>query len=412
VIVLFYIFGAVTLLSLGLQVWQWLAARRLPLHQPVPVAGSLPPVTLLKPLKGCDDHTAACLRSWLAQDYPAPVQILFGVNAADDPVCEVVRELLKEFPDADAQLVVCPESRGPNPKVSTLIQLEPLIGGTPGKATFQSPQAGPAQPDTVDRAVVISDADVEVPPGYLKEAMSILQRDGVGLVNSFYRLANPRNRAMWIEAVAVNCDFWSQVCQSNSMRPMTFVLGAVMGLRAQTLSEIGGFQSLADYLADDNRLGLLVHRTGQSIELTNTVVDCHSAPMTFRQVWDHQLRWARTIRVCEPLPYFFSILTNALVWSLLWLACSISFGLRWPLYAAMGGLLVYAALRFATATANGRKLTTGRMSAWKIAQVLDIRDALGVLWWLCAFLGNTIVWRGRRHRILSEGRLESLDEPD
>jgi ceramide glucosyltransferase len=217
---------------------------------------------------------------------------------------------------------------------------------------------------------------------------------------------------MWIEAVAVNCDFWSQVCQSNSMRPMTFVLGAVMGLRAQTLSEIGGFQSLADYLADDNRLGLLVHRTGQSIELTNTVVDCHSAPMTFRQVWDHQLRWARTIRVCEPLPYFFSILTNALVWSLLWLACSISFGLRWPLYAAMGGLLVYATLRFATATANGRKLTTGRMSAWKIAQVLDIRDALGVLWWLCAFLGNTIVWRGRRHRILSEGRLESLDEPD
>lgn len=386
--IFFSILGVLTLISLGLQIWQWRAGRSFPLHQPVPPADQLPTVTLLKPLKGCDEHTADCLRSWLAQDYPAPVQILFGAGNADDPACAVVRTLLAEFPNADAQLVICPEILGPNLKISTLMQLEPLI---------------------TSEAIVISDADVKSPPDYLKEAMTILQRDGVGLVNSFYRLANPRNRAMWIEAIAVNCDFWSQVCQSNSMRPMKFALGAAMGLRTDLLKRIGGFKALADYLADDNRLGFLVYRAGKQIQLTNMVVDCFSGPMTFRQVWDHQLRWARTIRVCEPVPFFFSVLTNSLVWSLLWLALSIPFGIHWQMLTALGGMLIYAVVRSTTAWSNGKRLAGGRLSFWKIAQVLDVRDAFGFLWWLFAFFGNTIVWRGHRHRILREGRLKTID---
>lgn len=383
--VVFYILGGLTLISLGLNLWQWLAARRFPLHQPVTTAACLPSVTLLKPLKGCDAHTATCLRSWLQQEYPASVQVVFGVKDADDPVCDIVRDLLKELPNANARLVLCPEVKGPNLKVSTLMQLEPLIAGD---------------------AVVISDADVLAPPHYLAEAMTILQRDGVGLVNSFYRFANPQNSAMWLEAIAVNCDFWSQVCQSNSLRPMKFALGAAMGLRGETLQRIGGFRSLVEYLADDNRLGLLVHQTGQRIALTNAVVDCHSGPMTFRQVWDHQLRWARTIRVCEPVPFFFSVLTNALVWSVLWVLVSIPFGIGWQLLAATSGLIAYAAVRLSTAWSNGAKLTQGRLSFWKIVQVLDLRDGLGFLWWLFAFLGRRIVWRGRRYRILKEGRLD------
>ena len=118
--IFFYIFGTLTLLSLGLNVWQWLAARRFPLHQPVPTAKNLPAVTLLKPLKGCDEHTESCLRSWLVQDYPAPVQVLFGVKDADDPACEVVRKLIAEFPQHDARLVICPESLGPSSPNTTI----------------------------------------------------------------------------------------------------------------------------------------------------------------------------------------------------------------------------------------------------------------------------------------------------
>ncbi|HEY5913906.1 MAG TPA: glycosyl transferase, partial [Verrucomicrobiae bacterium] len=71
--------GGLTLLSLILLLWQWLAAWRFPLHRRVRTPSYSPGVTLLKPLKGCDPSTEACLRSWFTQDYPGPVQILFGV---------------------------------------------------------------------------------------------------------------------------------------------------------------------------------------------------------------------------------------------------------------------------------------------------------------------------------------------
>src|SRR5438093_9403686 len=136
--------AALALLSLALTIWQFVVARRFPLHQRVtsfpltrpsgtlsPAEGEggnsfTPPVTLLKPLKGCDAETAECLRSWLAQDYAGPVQILFGVASVDDPACDVVRRLIAARPKTNAELVVCGESLGRNAKVSTLIQLERL----------------------------------------------------------------------------------------------------------------------------------------------------------------------------------------------------------------------------------------------------------------------------------------------
>ena len=102
-----------------------MAGALFPLHRRAGVRSPLPGCTVLKPLKGCDAETKSCLRTWLAQDYPGPAQILFGVASADDPACPLVRELLAEFPQADAQLVICAAALGVNGKISTLRQLEP-----------------------------------------------------------------------------------------------------------------------------------------------------------------------------------------------------------------------------------------------------------------------------------------------
>src|SRR5512140_180060 len=75
--------GALAVLSLVLLLWQWLVALRFPLHQRVESAGAAA-VTLLKPLKGCDPTTEACLRSWFEQEYPGQVQILFAVASSAD----------------------------------------------------------------------------------------------------------------------------------------------------------------------------------------------------------------------------------------------------------------------------------------------------------------------------------------
>src|SRR5207249_3973973 len=170
-----------------------------------------------------------------------------------------------------------------------------------------------------DRVIIISDSDVHVPPDLLANVVAPLCDEGVGLVSCFYRLAYPATLAMQFEAIAINADFWSQVLQAQNLKPLDFALGAVMATTRRRLESIGGFEALKDFLADDYQLGNLIARKGGRIVLCPVVVECRESPKSWREVWRHQLRWARTIRICQPVPYFFSILGNATLWPLLWL---------------------------------------------------------------------------------------------
>ncbi|MBI3848782.1 MAG: bacteriohopanetetrol glucosamine biosynthesis glycosyltransferase HpnI [Verrucomicrobia bacterium] len=366
--------GSLALLSFLITIWQWLAARRFPLHQRLTDTSFVPAVTLLKPLKGCDSETTGCLGTWLTQDYPGKVQILFGVASADDPVCAIVRQLIKEHPACEAELIVCGESLGANAKVSTLIQLERAAA---------------------HNYLVISDADVRVPPDLLTNLMLPLRQAEVGLVNCFYCLANPSTLSMQWEAIAINADFWSQVLQSRTLKPLGFALGAVMAMKREALQKTGGFAALADYLADDYQLGNKIVRAGWRIELCPVVVECWEAPRTWREVWRHQLRWARTIRACQPLPYFFSILSNATLWPLLW---------WFALPRSTPFFVLCLLVRLLTALNNHGRLTRStahRGSLW----LVPVKDLSQAALWLLAFTGNHLEWRGQRFRLQRDGKL-------
>jgi ceramide glucosyltransferase len=372
--------AALALLSLAIALWQWIAARRFPLHQRITDPSFAPAVTLLKPLKGRDATTAASLQSWFNQNYAGPTQILFGVADADDPVCPIVRELIETHPGRDARLVVCGESLGTNGKISTLIQLERLA-----KHEF----------------ILMSDADVRAPVDFIANAVAPLRDDRIALVNGFYRLANPATLAMSWEAIAINADFWSQVLQAISLKPLDFALGAAMLVRRQALVDIGGFNSLTDQLADDYQLGHRLAEKGHRLALCPVVVECWDAPMNWRDVWQHQLRWARTIRVCRPLPYFFSILSNATLWPLFLLVVSF-----FPWQTLCDPLTTAACLviRISLAQNLQRRFTPERdlVSPWWL---VPVKDLLHVALWLGAFLGRTVEWRGQRMKLRRDGTL-------
>jgi len=371
--------GILACLSFALLVWQWLAALRFPLHARAGGTSSSPGVTLLKPVKGCDAHTEDCLRSWFAQDYAGPVQVLFGVAAADDPACAIIRQLLGEFPNTDAQLVVCGPLLGANAKVSKLAQISKLAK---------------------HEVVVISDADVRVPPDFLTNAVAPIAKAETGLVNCFYRLANPTTLAMQWEAIAINADFWSQVLQSKTLKPLDFALGAVMVTRKKNLDEIGGFEALADCLADDYQLGHRIAKKGYQIELCPVVVECWDPPQTWNSVWKHQLRWARTIRVCQPVPYFFSILSNPTLWSLLWLLLA-------PAKCPLTIFSVALGLRLITAHDLQTRLNRAR-NHFPFLWLAPIKDLLQFVVWLGAFAGNTIEWRGQKFVLQRDGNLRKV----
>jgi ceramide glucosyltransferase len=374
------ILAAFALLSLALAFWQWLAAWRFPLHKRIAEPHFAPPISILKPLKGSDKTTAESLQSWFNQNYTGQTQILFGVADANDPACEIVRKLISKNPGHDAQLIVCDRLSSANAKIAKLVQLEKL-----------------AKHDLI----LVSDADVRVPPDFLANVVAPLTDLKIGLVSCFYRLANPTTTAMWWEAVAINADFWSQVLQAASLKSLDFALGAVMLKRRKLLSEIGGFDALADCLADDYQLGQRIAKKGRRIALCPVVVECWDMPMNWSGVWKHQLRWARTIRVCQPLPYFFSILANATLWPLLWLFVSlISSVTPCASLAAVACLLI----RICLAQNLQHRFTPDR-SLISPPLLVPIKDLLQVALWFGAFAGSTVEWRGRRMKLRRDGTL-------
>lgn len=362
--------------SVSLHLWQWLIARKFPLEARNPHPSFHPAITLLKPLKGCDAETSRCLESWLTQSYPAPVQVLFGVASSDDPVCALVQGLLRRFPTLDARLVFCPDALGANAKVSTLLQLH---------ASAQH------------EIIVISDADIRVPADFLAQMIAPLEQNDVGLVHCLYRAANPSTVPMRLEAIAINADFWSQVLQSLSLRPPDFALGATMATSRTTLQNMGGFAALLDYLADDYQLGNRIARLGKRLVLSTIVVEGWEAPMSWSQVWRHQLRWSRTFRFCTPGLYFLSILNNVTLWSLLLL-------LGRPTQTVLIFAAICWGLRIAIALHHQVIFTRSRESLY-YGWLIPVKDLLGFVIWALAFLGNHVDWRGQRYRVLRDGKL-------
>jgi hypothetical protein len=105
--------------------------------------------------------------------------------------------------------------------------------------------------------------------------------------------------------------------------------------------------------------------------------------------------------VCQPLPYFLSILANATLWPLLWLATACLFThSNSATLLALGCLLA----RIIMAWHLQRRFTPDRRLVsphW----LVPVKDLLHFVVWLNAFLGNTVEWRGQRLRLRSDGTL-------
>jgi ceramide glucosyltransferase len=203
------------------------------------------------------------------------------------------------------------------------------------------------------------------------------------------------------EAVAINADFWSMVLQSASIKPLDFALGAAILMRREALVESGGFTALANCLADDYQLGHRIAQKGHGIALCPVVVECWDAPMDWCDVWRRQLRWARTIRVCRPLPYFFSILSNATLWPLLWFIASL---VLLKTFCAPLTAIACLLIRLGLAQNLQRRFLQSRSDITPF-WLVPMKDLLQTIIWAGAFLGNTVEWRGQRMKLRRDGTL-------
>jgi len=382
-----YLLYPLLLLILAALVYQVLALvslARLFSARPGPPLPEPPPgVTVLKPVKGLEPDSRACLESFLTQDYPA-YEVLFGVADQGDAVLPLLDDLVRAHPQRPARVVVCTEVLGQNPKVSILRQLEPL-----------------ARHDLL----VVADGDVKVGEDFLQRVAAGLAEPGVGLVSCLYRAGPARTLGSALEALTISADFIPSVAVARQVEGIRFALGAALALPRQVLARLGGFAAIADHLADDYQLGWQVHRLGLRVDLLPYVVETVNPHMTLAAYFLHQLRWSRTYRVCRPGGYLAFGVTHGLVFALvLWLASGLA---GWALELT-GAVL---ALRAAVALASERLYLRGRLRPGAFL-LLPVKDLLAFALWLLSFSGDTVTWRGRRFRLRRDGALMETQKED
>lgn len=338
-------------------------------------SANLAPVSILKPLKGTDPEMYESFRSQCLQDYPE-YEIIFGVSEADDPAIALVERLKYEFPQRAIRLVVCREDLGTNTKVSNLIQML-------REARYEN--------------LVVSDSDIRVSQDYLRRVMAPLGDPAVGLVTCLYRGIAAASLWPRLESLGISTDFAAGVLVARQIEGVKFGLGATMAFRRRELQAIGGFEVLVDYLADDYQLGRRIASLGLRIEIPDVVVETFLPRYTLHEFFDHQLRWARTIRDSRFSGYVGMGITYGLPWAIL--ALLLARGAAW----AWGLLAIVAAMRCAVALSVGR----GALQARQVTPglfLLPLRDAIAVMVWLVSFVGHTVTWRGKRFR-LQNGKL-------
>ncbi|MEO8603158.1 MAG: bacteriohopanetetrol glucosamine biosynthesis glycosyltransferase HpnI [bacterium] len=339
-----------------------------------------PPITVLKPLKGMDVELHDNLLTLCRQQYPT-FQILCGVADADDPAIGVVRRLQREFPNLDLDVVVDGRIYGSNYKVSNLHNM------------YQR-----AKHDVI----VLADSDIRVGPNYLARVVEPLRNRGIGVSTCLYRATSTGGIPTLIERLFINTDFAALVMLARKVEKASYAFGATIALRREVLEEIGGFLPIADLLADDYEIGYRAFKRGYVNALSSEVVETVLAVGSWRRLYDHQVRWARTYRVNRPGGYFGSLLTHGTFWAVLnVLANAFS-----PLSCAVSGALL--ALRHVVAARMGAHLQSN--TRWWELLLVAPKDLFLTAVWFAAFGGNTVVWSGHRFEINSTGAMVDLTD--
>jgi len=349
---------------------------------------ALPPVTLLKPLKGEGIDLYANLASFCRQDYPAPYQIVCGVADASDPAAEIVRRLKRDFPHRDIVLAIG-SGPGTNRKVGSLIHM-----------------MGQARHDIL----VMSDADIRVRPDYLRAMVTPLAANPhVGLTTCLYRGRGYFGWPSVVESLFINTDFIPMVLTAHWVQGVN-ALGASIAIRREALDQMGGFPAIRDFLADDNQLGTRAQRDGWRVTLLPYVVETVLDSTTMRDVWRHQFRWARTYRVCQPAGWFASVVTHAMLWGTASVIVTGGSALGWTAFVAaivcrVGGLA--AIMRVLKERETPRYL-------W----LVPLKDLCYSGIWLLSWFGKNVTWSGLVLRVDADGRMapvggaaHTFDEP-
>jgi ceramide glucosyltransferase len=337
-----------------------------------------PPASLLKPVRGVDFGSYENFSSFCVQNYKE-YEILFCVNELSDAAVPVIEKVRKDFPECHIRILSNAPQVGANRKVNNLALLTR---------------------EAKHEILLQTDGDVRVGPNYVRELVAPLADPEVGVASCFYRGVAQNSFWAELEAVGTASDFFAGALLAEWKEGITFALGASVGTTKSWLEKIGGYEALANLLADDYELGNRVHLAGGKVVLCREPVWTMYPAEGAKGFWEHQLRWARTVRLCRPASFFGLLFTHGLPWTLL---AAVVAPKPW---IAAGYLLAYLILRFVMAWVVGIwgvRDEVLRRRLW----LVPVRDLLNFAVWLAGFTSNRVTWGGAEY-VTKDGKMTDV----
>ena len=331
----------------------------------------LPPVSVLKPVRGLDPEAYENYSSFCRQDYPQ-YEVLFCVGDLSDPALPLLERLQAEFPGTHIRILIGTGRNATNDKVAKLARLVE-------EASYEH--------------LVINDSDVRAEPGYLRRLVAPMADPGVGAVTCFYV---PINEASWVQRlqdVGMLSDFYPGILVAWQLDGVKFTLGPTICTTRTRLAEFSGYGSIENKPADDLWVGRLIAARGHEVVLlpyaTSTVPDYQS----FRELFSKRLRWITVMRHMRPWGHAGLIFTLGLPWAVLAVAME-------PTAAVAAGFLGgYFVIRCVLTLVVG-SVGLRQRGVWAKLALIPAWDAVATLIWLTSFARKSISWRGHKYAIV------------
>ncbi len=343
----------------------WHTRRRV-----IATPAELPPVSILKPLKGDEDRLAENLRTFFEQDYPR-FEIVFASTEQDDPALVVARRVAAEFPDVPVRYAHSDAAFGLNPKVCNL------------RGAMRA-----AEHDLV----LQSDANVRARPDYLRRVVSELIAERASLLSSIVVGVGESSLGGAMENFQLTGMIAPSVCFALYYFNTTCVIGKSMLLRRSELAEMGGLESVKDMLAEDYMLGRAFETAGRKVILSTTVAENVNIDPSIERFMARHARWLKMRAVIHVPAFIADLLANPVGLSVFAIATS---GFD-PQIALLALPLVVSKLAL---DAWVVRRTRGEAMPLRYLWVAPLKDILLFAVWPYAAISRSIEWRGARLRL-------------
>jgi ceramide glucosyltransferase len=383
--VLFWIFGVVSLWGLIIYVLQIIAVRsalspaRNREGHAIPSL-SYPPISIIKPLKGLEDNLFGNLESFCLQDYPE-YEVIFSLQDENDPAYKVVRKVKEKFSDKSISIVIERCHHGFNPKVNNLF---------------------PAYRHSKYPTILISDSNVMVDPYYLRTIVKPMDSPEVGLVCNLIKGIGGKTIGSIFENLHLNSFILGNICFLDKYLRIPCVVGKSMLMRKSDLEAIGGLGSVKDILAEDHFIGEKIRGQKQRVVISNYLINNVNEYWNLRKFINRHVRWGKMRWKIGGMKYLLELTINPVFTACLPLL------LLGPTEKTLSLLTLVCLMKITGDFYLGRSISRPMHPFFYLLS--PMKDLLIGLIWFVPFADDTVVWRGNRYLMGKDTKLSLCPE--